>query len=198
MADGQNKSMPHRKRLKRLDEPGDARFLTFSCFSRRPFLSRDRSRLWFLEALERARRTHGFHLWAYVIMPEHVHLLVWPGDEPLCMADALYTLKKSVSNQALAYVRQHAPGFLERMADRQPNGRVSHRFWQRGGGYDENLFSAAKVWAKIDYIHENPVRRGLCDSPSEWPWSSARAYETGDANPLRIDFDTLPDDPRRV
>ena len=131
-------------------------------------------------------------------MPEHVHLLVWPGDDPPRMADALYTLKKSVSNRAISYLRRHAPDFLGQMEDRRPNGRVVQRFWQRGGGYDENLYSPAKVWAKIDYIHQNPVRRGLCDNPSEWPWSSARAYETGGAEAIRIEFDSLPVDPRRV
>jgi REP element-mobilizing transposase RayT len=64
---------------------------------------RERSCRWFIEALERARATHGCALWAYVIMPEHVHLLVYPGHAPFRMADFLYTLKKSVSNRALEF-----------------------------------------------------------------------------------------------
>lgn len=150
-----------------------------------------------MDALERARLTHGFDLWAFVIMPEHVHLLVYPGHEPQRMADFLYTMKKSVSQRALGFVRRHAPHFLTRMRDLQPNGRVTHRFWQRGPGYDENLFSPAKIWQKIDYIHENPVRRRLCSHPADWGWSSFRAYENGAAEPIRIDFDSLPDDRRR-
>ena len=63
---------PHRKRLCRADVPGDARFLTFSCFRRQPFLSRPRSCEWVLDALERSRETHGLHLWGFVVMPEHV------------------------------------------------------------------------------------------------------------------------------
>lgn len=136
-------------------------------------------------------------------MTEHVHLMIYPGHEPHRVADMLYTLKKSVTNRALAFVRREAPEFLPRMEDRQPNGRVSHRFWQRGGGYDENLYTPAKIWDKIDYIHENPVRRGLCERPADWPWSSARAYEnyagddaTNPPDPIRIDLDSLPTDPR--
>jgi len=187
---------PHRKQLRRSDAPGDARFLTFSCFRRQPFLSRQRSCEWFLDAMNRSRETHGFDLWAFVIMPEHVHLLVYPGHDWHSVADMLYTLKKSVTSRALAFVRRSTPEFLVRMEDRQPSGRASHRFWQRGGGYDENLYTPAKIWEKIDYIHANPVRRGLCESPTDWRWSSARAYEIGTSEPVRIDFDSLPDDRR--
>lgn len=187
---------PHRKRLRRADVPGDARFLTFSCFRRQPFLSRARTCRWFLEALERARVTHGFELWAFVLMPEHVHLLVYPGPAEHRMADFLYSLKRSVTNRAIAFLRQNSPADLSRLEGRQPNGSVSLRFWQRGGGYDENLYRAEKIWEKLDYIHTNPVRRGLCAHPCDWPWSSARAYASRCAEPIRIDFESLPDDPR--
>lgn len=116
---------------------------------------------------------------------------------PCCLpADFLYTLKKSVTNRAVAFVRRHAPVFLGQMEDRQPNGAVAYRFWQRGGGYDENLFGSRTIWEKIDYIHMNPVRRGLCDTPASWPWSSGRAFETGKPDPIRIDFDSIPRDDR--
>ncbi|GMU81879.1 MAG: hypothetical protein AMXMBFR47_17500 [Planctomycetota bacterium] len=174
----------------------DARFLTFSCFQRRPLLSKDRSRQWFVDALERSRRTHGFHLWAWVIMPEHVHLLLWPGPVPLCLGDALYTLKKSVTNRAISYVRAHVPEFLPQMADVDPKGHVTHRFWQRGPGYDRSEFSADEIWEKIDYIHANPVSRGLCTHPTDWPWSSARAFADHSTQPIAIDIDSLPPPPR--
>jgi putative transposase len=213
-----NAATPHRKHLHRADVPGDARFLTFSCFRRQPFLCGQRACAWLIDALERSRETRGFDLWAFVFMSEHVHLLIYPGREPHRVADMLYTLKKSVTNRALAFVRRTAPEFLLRMKDRQPNGQVSYRFWQRGGGYDENLYKPAKIWDKIDYIHLNPVRRGLCERPADWKWSSARAYESGGrhadirgchadglsrrhedppaSNPIRIDFDSLPEDRR--
>ncbi|MCG3128099.1 MAG: hypothetical protein CHACPFDD_02974 [Phycisphaerae bacterium] len=174
----------------------DARFLTFSCFRRQALLSKDRARGWFVDALDRSRRTHGFHLWAWVIMPEHVHLLLWPGLEPAQLAHILYTLKKSVSNRALAFVRSKAPEFLPALTNVDRHGTVTHRFWQRGGGYDRSECSADEIWEKIDYIHANPVRRGLCAHPTDWAWSSARAYATRSGQPLSIDFESLPDPPR--
>ena len=77
------------------------------------------------------------------------------------------------------------------MKDAQPNGRYSHRFWQRGGGYDGNLWSIDNIRVKIKYIHENPVRRKLVTSPSDWPRSSYNAREIGDGHTLRIDRDSL-------
>ena len=76
--------------------------------------------------------------------------------------------------------------------DRQPDGRESHRFWQRGGGYDRNLRSVADVHEKINYIHGNPVRRGLVGGPEEWLWSSYRSWMDGIDEPIRIDRDSLP------
>jgi putative transposase len=198
-----SKAAPHRKRLHRADVPGEARFLTFSCFHRQPFLSRARCCEWVAYGVNRARAAHGFDLWAFVLMPEHVHLLIYPGCVPHRVADILYTLKKAVANRALAYGRRCAPELLLSMEDRRPDGSVSYRFWQRGGGYDENLYSANKIWDKIDYIHANPVRRGLCECPADWEWSSAMAYEefgdvdhTRAAKLIRIDFDSLPEDRR--
>jgi putative transposase len=77
------------KRRRRYDEPAQARELTFSCYRGYPFLSRDRTRGWFQESLKVARAKFGFHLWAYVIMPEHIHLLVYPGTRALSVSDFL-------------------------------------------------------------------------------------------------------------
>ena len=71
----------HRKKVKHYNIPGDAHFLTFSCYRRYQLLSKDRSRLWFIDALKNARTKHGFRLWAWwVIVPEHIHLLIWTPD----------------------------------------------------------------------------------------------------------------------
>ncbi len=74
--DPKTQSWRIRKLRRRYNDPGDAHELTFSCFRRYQFLARDRTRNWFIEALEAAREKWGFHLWAYVLMPEHVHLLI--------------------------------------------------------------------------------------------------------------------------
>ena len=132
------------------------------------------------------------HLWAYVLMPEHVHLVIWPTRPDYSIGAILTTLKQSVATRALAYVRDAAPGFLRQMEDRQPNGTVSHRFWQRGGGFDRNIFEPEALLAAIEYVHANPVRRLLCERATEWRWSSAAEYENPGVGPLRIDVESLP------
>ncbi len=184
-----------RKTCRRYNDPGHAHALTFTCFQRQPFLRRDRTRQWLVDAIEKARETHHFHLWAFVIMPEHVHLMIHPTTS-YNISRILSSLKQPVAKRAIFFVRREAPRFLPKMTDRQPNGKTSIRFWQRGGGYDRNLWLPAHIWETIDYIHANPVRRRLCDSPANWTWSSACNYLDDTQGALRIDTDSLPDDPR--
>ncbi len=186
-------TMPHRKRLKRIDAAGHAHALTWSCWRRRPFLDTDRSRRWALRAINRARGAHPFDVWAYVLMPEHLHLLVCPTEREYQIAAFCHAVKSSVAKTAVAWVKREAPEFLPQMLDEQPNGRRASRFWQRGGGYDRNLTHADAVAAEIAYIHANPVRRGLCERPEDWSWSSAADYAGTGAGPLSLDLDSLPD-----
>jgi putative transposase len=178
---------PHRKRVRSYNVPGHAHELTFSCFRRLPLLSRDRTLQWFQEALEAARNRRNLALWAYVIMPEHVHVIVCPRDLAYDVRLVRTALKVPVQRKALAFLRQHAPGYLDRLRDEQPNGEVHYRFWQRGGGYDRNITDPRTLWKMIEYIHNNPVRRGLVSSPVDWPWSSARFYEGCQDVPVRTD-----------
>jgi putative transposase len=174
------------KRRVRYHEKGQPRVLTFSCYHRYQFLSRDRTRAWFCEALQQGRIKYGFQLWAYVIIPEHVHLLVYPGDFPERMPQFLQAVKEPVARQAIRYLHKNAPEWLAKITV-QEGPRVRHRFWQPGGGYDRNITSTEVLRAEIDYIHANPVRRGLAVTPEEWEWSSARWY--AGQQPVRVEMD---------
>lgn len=185
--------MEYRKTCKRYNTPGDAHVFTFSCFGRKPFLSKARSCKWFCEAVESSREKYEFYVWAYVVMPEHVHLLICPKNREYSVSDILKAIKQSVSKKAVRFVRKHAPEFLPQIEDRQPNGKVYYRFWQRGGGYDRNLDNSRTVTKEIDYIHWNPVRRGLCENPEDWYYSSAADFAMLRTGPIRIDFDSIPD-----
>ncbi len=182
---------PPRKTCRRFDVPGEAHCLTFSCFGRMPLFSRERSCWWMLQALNLGRTRQQYDLWAYVIMPEHVHVVLQP-QPGVRIASILTTLKQSVSKRALLWLRQEAPEFLPRLEDRQPNGQRFYRFWQRGGGYDRNLRTVSDVHEKVEYVHANPVRRGLSATPESWPWSSCRAWQTGEDQPIAIDRESLP------
>jgi putative transposase len=123
-------------------------------------------------------------------MPEHVHVLLWPRQPSYEMRLIRTALKVPVQRKALSFLRKNSPAFLSKLRDEQPNGKVHYRFWQRGGGYDRNVTDPSTLLTMIDYIHNNPVRRGLVSRTSEWPWSSARYYER--VSGVLLDMDPLP------
>jgi putative transposase len=180
-----------RKRCRRYDEPGHAHELIFSCYRRLPLLSRDRTRDWVVEAIERARELERFDVWAYVIMPEHVHVLIRPREPGYQVSRALWRIKRPVGRRAIDHLRAHAPAFLERLTVTRGDGSRESRFWQVGGGYDRNVVEPETARSIIDYIHLNPVRRGLAERPEDWAWSSARWYAGLRPVPLEMD-PTLP------
>ncbi len=185
-------SHSRRKTCRRFNVAGHAHSLTFSCFDRRKFLERRRPCEWLTTAIDRARDKHHFDLWAYVFMPEHVHLLIWPTKRNYNISRILSSMKLPVTRRSIVFFRKNAPGFLKRMEDRQPNGKVAYRFWQRGGGYDRNIDEPRTAHREIDYIHMNPVRRGLCTRPEDFVWSSAADWAGVRNGPLRIDRESLP------
>jgi putative transposase len=186
----------HRKRRKSFNDPGHAHELTFSCYRRWPMLGKDRARAWLIDALANSRRRWNIELWAYVIMPEHVHVLLCPREECYDMALILKALKQPVSRNAVRYLRRHAPDWLAKLRVTQPSGRVQHHFWQPGGGYDRNIVHDKTAWACVDYIHDNPVRRGLVDSSTQWPWSSARWYAGLEG--IKLPMDECPPSPPKA
>ena len=95
-------------------------------------------------------------------MPEHVHLLVREPQQG-ALATAIQALKLSV-------VRHSA----------------QRPFWQ-ARYYDFNVYSADKVTEKLDYMHRNPVKRGLVERPEDWLWSSYRHYATGQPGTVEIE-----------
>jgi len=137
--------------LKRFQEARCLHFLTFSCYQRAPLLAAPRARDVFEQTLERARRWYGFYVCGYVVMPEHVHLLL-SEPERAKLSVALQMLKQNVARQL-----------------REPEGGS---FWQPRY-YDFCVWSQKKRIEKLRYMHRNPVRRGLVASPEGWQWSSA-------------------------
>jgi putative transposase len=178
------------KRRKRYDGNRDPRELTFSCYRRFRFLERDRARQWFIAALEKARQRWPIDIWAYVIMPEHVHLLVNPRQPKLELGSFAGFVKEHTARPAICWLKENAPRFLPKIT--VVEGSVTRRrFWQPGGGYDRNVTEERTLESMIDYIHYNPVRRGLCQRAIDWEWSSARWYAGIRPVPFEIDS-TLP------
>ena len=184
-------STPHPyRRVKHFNEPFHAHELTFSCYHRRPYLSKDRACRYFVEAVTRARAKLPFHLWAYVVMPEHVHLLVWPCVEDLQIETLLMAVKQSVARRAISYLRRENPVGLELLSTGNP--KTPYAFWQDGPGYDRNVYSTGSLRRVVDYIHNNPVRRGLVELADDWPWSSAADWSGRSPGILPLDKDSFP------
>ena len=178
------------KRRKRYDHDRAPRELTFLCYQRFPFVKRDRTREWFVAALQKARQRWPVDLWAYVLMPEHVHLLVRPREPGIKLGRFAGFVKEHTARPALRWLKANAPQFLSRIT--VVEGSVTRRrFWQPGGGYDRNVTEERTLESMIGYIHMNPVRRGLCERATDWEWSSARWYAGIQPVPIEMDA-TLP------
>ena len=148
-------------RLHRYQTSGHLHFLTFSCQDRQPYLESPASKSLFEDVLESRRIRYGFNIHGYVIMPEHVHLLVSePPAEPL--SKAIASIKREV-----ARLSRESPFWLPRY-------------------YDFNVFSEDKRVEKLRYMHRNPVKAGIVERPEDWPWSSFNAYATNQPHPVQI------------
>jgi putative transposase len=125
----------------------------------------------FLTILEETRLRYRFVVLAYVIMPEHFHLLVTEpevGDPSVVMKVIKERFSRAVHRQASCDL-------------------IPERVWQKRF-YDFNVWSERKRIEKLRYIHWNPVKRGLVERPEEWRWSSVRAYSYGESGAVRVNF----------
>jgi len=178
-----------RRKCQRLNLAGHAHELTFSCNKRRQLLLDERVKAFLGQAIKEAKEKHSFELWAYVFMPEHVHLLVFPKSEDCSISAILQSIKQPVSRRAINYFRRTTPERMDLLATGQ-KGRP-YRFWLPGGGYDRNIVSESVLRRAVDYMHNNPVRRGLVVEPSDWFWSSAGDWAGLGEGPIRIDRESL-------
>jgi putative transposase len=150
------------KGLVRFQQSGCFHFITFSCHRRLPYLGTAAARTLFERSLEGMRIRYGFVVCGYVVMPEHVHLLVSEPKKAM-LAKAIQALKLSVSVQS----------------EERP-------FWQPRY-YDFNIHNEEKRVEKLRYMHRNPVKRGLVEKPEDWPWSSFRHYAAGTEGTVEIE-----------
>ena len=148
--------------LVRYQQSGGFHFITFSCYHRLPYLRTGAARDLFERSLEAMRIRYGFVVCGYVVMPEHVHLLVSEPKSAI-LSKAIQALKLSVSVQM-----KERPFWLARY-------------------YDFNVHNGEKRVEKLQYMHRNPVKRGLVEKPDMWAWSSFRHYSTGFAGVVEIE-----------
>jgi putative transposase len=171
-------------RLRHYDHLGTARFVTFSCYHRYQLLTSTDDIRTVLSVLSTVREKHKMHILGYVIMPEHVHLVIVPPDGAK-LGTLIGELKSCSARAILAEWRECDRTVLRKLTCESSNG-VRYQFWQPRC-YDHNCRSPETVLEKINYCHENPVKRRLVLEPGEWRWSSYRWYHGLDGVELEID-----------
>jgi len=155
-------------------------FITCSCYRRLPFLRSARSRDAFLSILEQARERYRFVVVGYVVMPEHVHLLL-TEPEVGTPSSVMQVLKQRTARALLPKRERRNPRQRKLFGD-EPKRRA---FWQERF-YDFNVRTTKKRLEKLQYMHRNPVKRGLVGAPEEWRWSSYRFYLLDEAGRVRV------------
>jgi len=173
------------KGLKRYYGQGQLHFLTFSCYRRLPLLGMVRARNLFVKELGRVRQEYGFLLVGYVVMPNHVHLLI---SEP----------KRGTPSTVLQMLKQRVSRKMRKNKRPTPKAQLSlmfpkfipdlPQFWQ-ARFYDFNVYSKGKKREKLNYMHANPVIRGLVKHPRDWRWSSWEFYQGGVTGLVAIDVE---------
>ena len=165
-------------RLKRYYTARDLHFITCSCYRRRPLLGTARRRDLFLKILEETRQRYQFVVVGYVVMPEHIHLLI---SEP----------EKGDPSVVMKVVKQR---FARKVRGKRAGAQLAlwaeegiEHVWQKRF-YDFNVWTERKRIEKLRYMHRNPVKRELVESPEQWAWSSFRAYAYGEKGVVRVNF----------
>ena len=152
------------------DRERHAHFVTFSCYRRRRLLDNDRVKRVVLGVLNSQLTLQDGRCVGFVVMPDHVHAVVWlPGHDQI-----VHFMKQLKNRTYVNMQRLLASIFVKYAKPIDPSEPV----WQ-AGYYDLNLLIKGKAEEKLVYMHQNPVRAGLVVKPCDWPWSSARLYESG-------------------
>ena len=180
-------------RLKRYYGAEYLHFITTSCYQRWPLLARPEDRDLLLETLEQVRRSYRFVVVGYVVMPEHVHLLIGEperGDPSVVMQVLKQRFTRKLFRIRSSHPSNTAKGGAAGELSSHPSntakgGAASDHFWQKRF-YDFPVWSKEKRIEKLKYIHRNPVKRGLVEEPDRWKWSSYRYYAYGESGAVLV------------
>ena len=182
--------------LRRINEPGHIHFWTISCHRRLGFFHQDDMKRIVVSGFRELQVRFGICLVGYVVMPQHVHVLLFPHargcDKPTDISTLLRAFKQHVGFHGKACLRgyRRANGCLwsEPLTDWARGDEKGKPLWNTRG-YDFNIDRHDTLIEKLDYCHKNPITRGLVERAEDWPWSSYRYYELDDRSVLTMDWD---------
>ena len=173
-----------------ISRDSQALYITLVARNRLPVFKTDTIKNITCQALDEARNSGEFLIFAYVIMLDHLHLLT---DQPKTCADVLRYIKGITGRRVIDYLKEK--NFHRSLA------KLQHEEWKRKHSYslwqkEKNVlsvFSEVMFMQKINYIHLNPVRAGLVERAIDYRWSSARIWQrcATDDEPLRVDIDRI-------
>jgi len=141
-------------------------------------------------AIDEARKSAGFLLFAYVIMMDHMHLLT---SRPSTTSDVLRVLKGLTARRVIDYLKAGSYfDSLAKLQHQEQDRNYRYSLWQT----EKNvlpIFSEGMFMEKVNYIHQNPVRAGLVEKAIDYRWSSARIWQGRPMNnePLLMDKDHI-------
>lgn len=153
-------------------EPNIFHYITAVAYNRLPIFRKEETCRIFIDNLIEIKEIHPFKLIGYVIMPNHIHLIVNPLECNISII--LMKLKGKCAKRIIDWLKEkNYSSSLKKLAI-NIKGR-EYAVWQKDSSAID-LFSHKFLRQKLNYIHLNPVRAGLCENPAEWKWSSYRAY----------------------
>ncbi|TPG29771.1 REP-associated tyrosine transposase [Flavobacterium pectinovorum] len=147
-----------------------------------------------IESLDYCIKNKGMILYGYVIMSNHIHMIVQSENGKL--SDLIRDFKKFIAKNILEKIQNSPESRREWMLERFKLVTQSHQrnkeyqFWQYGN-HAEEIYTNKFMWSKLDYIHLNPVRAGLVAKASDYVYSSASNY-VNDSGLLEIEKEDNP------
>ncbi|MGB5105459.1 MAG: transposase [Candidatus Zixiibacteriota bacterium] len=159
--------------LKHYDHDGRARFVTFCTHKKVPILTNDVFRQIVLDEIVRFCQESQARLLSYVIMPEHVHLVIVPR-KLMKLGPEIGELKRRIAVQIVEKLRASHSDLIRNL-EVVRDGQKRIALWLRRC-FDHNCRTENQVWRKVNYCHMNPVKRKLVGSPENWKWSSYKYY----------------------
>ncbi len=148
-------------------------FLTFSVVEWLPVFVAEEPCLIVTESLNFCHREKGLRTNAFVIMPTHMHLIAADaGFDVERLRRTLAEMRRHIAKQLISYCEQHMPAAFGQVLHSTRRSDREKQFWQQSR-HPEAIWSRAFWQTKIDYLHDNPRRKGLVWDPTNWRFSSA-------------------------
>jgi len=168
---------------------GSAYYVTTIVYGRLPLFTHPSFVIPLIDSLNFYRYQYQCKLIGYVIMPDHLHTVIWPQNGT-AVSDFMRDFKRFTSGRIYRQASlESKKDWLEAFDQAgKDTARGEHKVWQ-DSFWEEVIFTENFLHQKLQYIHMNPVRAGLVAEPQNYPYSSYRNYELGDNTLIEIDLD---------